>query len=137
MVSNKSLDTISKSIEDLSRYATTLGEQYVIDSPAVALDPGGHTFVRVGRWKTGKTLLFSTKAGEEELLTGAPIRAKVYFLEIFEEFFASYAGHATRFWQDVDRAILKCEGCVSAARGAVEIAAAKVEQENFQRKVRT
>jgi len=137
MVNNKSLDTISKSIEDLSRYATTLGEQYLIDSPAVALDPGGQTFVRVGRWKTGKTLLCTTKGGEEELLTGASIRAKVSFIEIFGEFFASYADHATRFWQDVDRAILKCEGCVSEARKAAEMAAAKVENENFQRKVRT
>lgn len=129
MPNNQVLNEISRSIEDLSLYATALAEQYIIDSPVVPLDKNNQIFVRIGRCKTGKTLLYSTEGGVEELLTAAPIRAKVSFLEVFERFFEIYADQATRFWKDVDRAILKCEGCVPAAQAAVKKAVAKAEEE--------
>lgn len=135
MINNKSLDTISGSIEALSRYATDLAEKYVIDSPAVALDKYNETFVRVGRWKTGKTLLYSPKGGDEDLLIAAPIMAKVRFMEIFEAFFETYAAHASRFWMDVDRAILKCEGSVSRAMDAVKMAEAKAVSDSIIKKI--
>lgn len=133
MMSNQSLNTISDSIEALSQYATNLAEQYVIDSPAVCLDKMDQTYVRVGRHKSGRSLLYATKGGVEELLTAAPIRAKVSFMDIFEAFFATYADHATRFWQDVDQAILKCKDCVPAARAAVQKAEDRVQEDSHGR----
>lgn len=129
MQNNQVLNTISDSIEMLSLYATQLADQYVIDSPVVPLDKNNQTFVRIGRCKTGKTLLYSTEGGVEELLTAAPIKAKVSFLEIFEQFFETYGDHAARFWRDVDRVTLKCSGCVTTAMAAAKRAAAKVEAE--------
>lgn len=129
MPNNQVLNTISASIEMLSLYATQLADEYVIDSPVVSLDKHDQTFVRIGRCKTGKTLLYWTKGGDEDLLTGAPIRAKVAFLEVFEQFFETYGDHAARFWRDVDRVTLKCSGCVTTAMAAAKRAAAKVEAE--------
>lgn len=119
MPDNSVLNTISGSIEDLSRYATALSEKYIIDSPVIPLDKNNQTFVRIGRCKTGKTLLYLTEGGVEELLTAAPIHAKVAFMEIFENFFQSYALHGVVFWKNVDSVILKCKDCLSAAQEVV------------------
>jgi len=120
MPNNAVLDTISAAIDALSKFATDLADQYVIDSPAVCLDRMDQTFVRVGRLKTGKTLLYSTKGGDEIPLTGAPINAKIAFMEMFDKFFETYAVHASEFWEGVDRAVLKCKNCVPVAREAVQ-----------------
>lgn len=125
MIDNQALSTISNSIQALSQYASTLAEQYVIDSPVASLDDQNQAFVRIGRHKHSKTLLYCPKEGQEDLLVNAPIRAKVSFLGIFEAFFATYAEEGARFWADVDRAILKCDGCVSVAMEVVKEAAAK------------